>query len=175
MRFRCHHKPCTNSQSVLPASAYTNIRTSTKMHAHAQWILVVSALMCGAVVIFPRLSSFNFPRFQKCIFLRRMQIWEDFVQFYSVLRRILCDRGDLVSAGPRTPPPPYRPSVLGVACRGAVAFVFLGCLPNRFNGECRLLPKRAKKHSIAADCGELKATFGFRLEVCCRAAGQTMN
>ena len=31
------------------------------------------------------------------------------------------------------------------------------------NGGCRLLPKRAKKHSIAVDCGELKATFGPRL------------
>ena len=53
-----------------------------------------------------------------------------------------------------------------LACRGAVAFVILGCLPNRPNGGCgRLvgLSKRAKKHSIAADCDELKATFGPRL------------
>ena len=50
-----------------------------------------------------------------------------------------------------------------LGCRGAVAFVFLGYTPNRSNGGCRLLPKRAKKHSIAADCGELKATFGPRL------------
>ena len=33
-----------------------------------------------------------------------------------------------------------------LAWRGAVAFVFLGCLPNPSNGGCRLLPKRAKKH-----------------------------
>ena len=52
-----------------------------------------------------------------------------------------------------------------LACHGAVAFVILGCLPNRPDGGCRLvgLSKRAKKHSIAADCGELKATFGPRL------------
>ena len=31
------------------------------------------------------------------------------------------------------------------------------------NGGYELLPKRAKKHSIAAGCGELKATFGPRL------------
>ena len=45
------------------------------------------------------------------------------------------------------------------------SFVILGCLPNRPNGGCRLmgLSKGAKKHSIAADCGELKATFGPRL------------
>ena len=49
-----------------------------------------------------------------------------------------------------------------LACRGVVAFVILGCLPNQPNGGCRLigLSKRAKKHSIAADCSELKATFG---------------
>ena len=34
-----------------------------------------------------------------------------------------------------------------LACRGVVAFVFMGCLPNRANGGCMLLPKRAKKHS----------------------------
>ena len=65
-------------------------------------------------------------------------------------------------------PPSYKQTRL--ACRGAVAFVFLGCLPNRPNGGCRLLPKRAKKHSIAADCGELKATFGPRLR--CAAVQQ---
>ena len=32
------------------------------------------------------------------------------------------------------------------------------------------LPKRAKKHSIAVDCGELKATFGPRLR--CAAVQQ---
>ena len=44
-------------------------------------------------------------------------------------------------------------------------FATQGCLPNRPNGGCRLvgLSKRAKKHSITADCGELKATFGPRL------------
>ena len=44
-------------------------------------------------------------------------------------------------------------------------FVILGCLPNRPNRGCRLvgLSKRAKKHWIAVDCGELKATFGPRL------------
>ena len=47
-----------------------------------------------------------------------------------------------------------------LACRGDVAFVFLGCLPNQSNGGRKLLPKRAKKHSIAANTGELKATFG---------------
>ena len=38
------------------------------------------------------------------------------------------------------------------------------CLTDLMGG-CRLvgLSKRAKKHSIAADCGELKATFGPRL------------
>ena len=38
-------------------------------------------------------------------------------------------------------------------------------LPNRPKGGCRFvdLSKRAKKHSITADCGELKATFGPRL------------
>ena len=50
-----------------------------------------------------------------------------------------------------------------LACRGAVAFVRLGSKSNRPNGGCRLLPKRAKKYSIAADCGVLKATFGPRL------------
>ena len=35
--------------------------------------------------------------------------------------------------------------------------------PPQSNGGCRLLPKRAKKHSIAADCGGLKATCGPRL------------
>ena len=39
-----------------------------------------------------------------------------------------------------------------LACRGAIAFVFLGYTPSRSNRGCRLLPKRAKKHSIAADC-----------------------
>ena len=43
-------------------------------------------------------------------------------------------------------------------------------LPNRSNGGCRLLPKWAKKHSIAADCGELKATFGPHLR--CAAVQQ---
>ena len=57
-----------------------------------------------------------------------------------------------------------------LAYRGAVAFVFLGCTPNRSDGGCKLLPKRAKKHSIAADCGELKATFGPRLR--CAAVQQ---
>ena len=49
-------------------------------------------------------------------------------------------------------------------------FCFLGYTPNRPNGEYKLLPKRAKKHSIAADCGELKATFGPRLR--CAAVQQ---
>ena len=40
-----------------------------------------------------------------------------------------------------------------------------GSPPPRPNGGCRPvgLSKRAKKHSIAADCGELKATLGPRL------------
>ena len=53
-----------------------------------------------------------------------------------------------------------------LACRGAIAFVFLGCKSNRPNGGgvgLKALSKRAKKHSIAADCGGLKATFGPHL------------
>ena len=44
-------------------------------------------------------------------------------------------------------------------------FATQGCLPNRPNwGRMFVgLSKRAKKHSITADCGELKATFGPRL------------
>ena len=44
-------------------------------------------------------------------------------------------------------------------------FATQGCLPNRPNGARRFvgLSKRAKKHSIGADCGELKAAFGPRL------------
>ena len=42
-------------------------------------------------------------------------------------------------------------------------FCLLGNTPNRPNGGYDLLPKRAKKHSIAANRGELKATFGPRL------------
>ena len=49
-------------------------------------------------------------------------------------------------------------------------FCFLGYTPNRSNGGYKLLPKRAKKHSIAADCGELKATFGLCLR--CAAVQQ---
>ena len=60
------------------------------------------------------------------------------------------------------PPPPPGPGWPAVE---PSLFVMLGCLPNRPNGGCRLvvLSKPAKKHSIAADCGELKATFSPRL------------
>ena len=49
-------------------------------------------------------------------------------------------------------------------------FCFLGYTPNRSNEGYKLFPKRAKKHSIAADCGELKATFGPHLR--CAAVQQ---
>ena len=48
-----------------------------------------------------------------------------------------------------------------LACRGVVAFVFMGCLPDRANGGCSYL-KRAKKYSAPS-------------EMCCSAAGQAMN
>ena len=87
-------------------------------------------------------------------------------RWYQVRHRI---GGPWEGGGPSEPPPPpplpFRPPWSRLACRGAVAFVILGCLPNRSNGGCRPvgLSKGAKKHSIAADCSELKATFGPRL------------
>ena len=47
---------------------------------------------------------------------------------------------------------------------------FWDACPTDPMGGCRLLPKRAKKHFIAADCRELKATFGPRLR--CAAVQQ---
>ena len=64
------------------------------------------------------------------------------------------------------PPPPPRTRVRAqVPVVEPSLFAILGCLPNRRNGGCGLvgLSKRAKKHSIAADCGEVRTTFGPRL------------
>ena len=51
----------------------------------------------------------------------------------------------------------------------SLLFFWDACLTGPREG-CRLLPKWAKKHSIAADYGELKATFGPRLR--CAAVQQ---
>ena len=55
------------------------------------------------------------------------------------------------------------------AVEPSLLFFCDACLMGPMGG-CRLLPKRAKKHSIAADCGELKATLGPRLR--CAAVQQ---